>query len=55
MVRWGYMTEPAGVCVDGRLKQPQLAQSDWTLGEAAHLLHIEQSVSHTLSRVRAQI
>ena len=30
------------VC-DGWLKQPHLAQSDWTLGlgEAAHLLHIE--------------
>ena len=32
------------VCVcDGWFKQPQLAESDWTLvlGEAAHLLHIE--------------
>ena len=33
-----------GMCVDdGWLKQPQLAESDWTLGlgEAAHLLYTE--------------
>ena len=35
------------VCVeDGWLKQPHLAESDWTLGlgEAERLLHIESSV-----------
>ena len=32
-------------------KQPHLAKSDWTLalGEAAHLLHIEQSVCNRLT------
>ena len=40
---------------DGRFQQPQLAESDWTLGrvEAAHLLHIEQSVCNRLAQPSA--